>query len=70
MPGATGFLLPLSQSLEMCDVTAKSLEYGVLVIVPDAKFLARFTYNRSYLRIVNLAHTWEQVMGGLMVQGT
>ena len=70
MPGATGFLLLLSQSLEMCDVAAKSLEKSVLVVVPDAKLLARFTYNRSYLRIVNLTHTWEQVMGGLMVQGT
>jgi len=70
MPGATGFLLLLTQSLEMCYVTAKSLEYSVFVVVPDAKFLACFTYNRSYLWIVNLTHTWEQVMGSLMVQGT
>ena len=70
MPGATGFLLLLTQSLEMCYVTAKSLEYSVLVVVPDAEFLACFTYNRSYLWIVNLTHTWEQVMGSLMVQGT
>ena len=64
------FLCLLSQSLEMSNVGAKSLEKSILVVVPHAKLLARFTDNRSYFWIVNLTHAWEQVMSSLMVQST
>ena len=64
------FLLLLPESLQMPNMSTKRLSEGGLVVVPDAKLLARFTHNRSDLWIVNLTHTWEQVMSGLMVQGT
>ena len=50
-------------------MTANCLEYIVLVIVPDSKLLTRFTYNGSYLWIVDLTHSREQVMGSLVVKG-
>ena len=61
-------LLLLPKSLEVPNMSAECISERCLVVVPDAKLLARFTYNRSYLWVVNLAHTWEQVMGGLMVK--
>ena len=66
---ACRFLLLLSQSLQMPNVSTKRLSECVFVIVPDTKFLTRLSHNGSYLWIVDLIHIREQVMSGLMIQG-
>lgn len=66
---ARGFLLLLSQPLQMPNVSTKRLSEGIFVIVSDTKLLTRLTNNGSYLWIVDLTHTREQVMSCLMIQG-
>ena len=66
---ARGFLLLLSQPLQMPNVSTERLSEGIFVIVPDTKLLTRLSHNGSYLWIVDLTDTREQMMSGLMIQG-
>ena len=66
---ARRFLLLLSQPLQMPNVSTKRLSEGIFIIVSDTKLLTRLSHNGGYLWIVDLTHTREQVMSGLMVQG-
>ena len=53
----------------MLNVSTKRLSESVFVIVPYTKLLTRLSHNGSYLWIVDLTDTREQVMSGLMIQG-
>ena len=58
------------QPLEVVDVAAECLLSGVHVVVGDAKLTTGLGHNGRDLRIVGLDDTREEMVCGLMVEGT
>ena len=58
------------QPLEVVDVAAECLLGGVHIVVGDTKLTAGLGHNGRDLGIVGLDHTREEMMRGLMVEGT
>ena len=60
----------LSQSLEVVDVTAQGLPHGVHIVVGDAKLLTGLSDYGGDERVVGLDHTREEMVSGLVVEGS
>ena len=69
-PGDNWSVLLLSKYFQMWNMSTKRLKEGLLVIVPHPKLLTRLTDDGSNLRIVKLTHSWEEVMGCLMIESS
>lgn len=54
----------------MVDVTVEGLPHSVNIVILDAELLTGPTYNGSDEGVVSLDDAGEQVVGGLVVEGT
>ena len=60
----------LPELLEMVHMAADSLRCGIDIVIFDAKLFTSFRNNRGYLGIVRLYDPREEVVSGLVVEGT